>query len=638
MRYWCLSIALGCLLWPRLSLASTLDDVNDLHFAEAYFYAQQGRYFDALKRLDMELLQHYDLDEPVKDSLYVHLGQAKFAVGDFELSYRMHHRAGRAIQAVLEGDVEDEVRNAAALRLARIQFQKGQMPAALAALDRMRGDMSAAVRQAADFLRASVHLATGEPEAAAEILSRLQGASSFKGFAAYNLGIALWRAGQHEKAFAQLTRAGTFKADLDNQQAIRDKANLVLGSLLMDLEQPVQAVPALNRVRLQGPFANQALLSAGWADAQAGRYERAVVPWNLLAQRDSTQAEVLEAKLALPFAYGQLAVHGRAAVLYSDALNTFGAEIAKLDASVQSIRGGRFLEALVREEVHHDEQWVVRLRELPEAPETYYLTELLASHEFHTGLRNYLDLEDLRRRLTTWQKSFAAYEDLLDARLAYYEPRLPEVDARFRALDSRIRLRRQQSDLIARRMQEQLVMPRREMLATAAEAAANARLKLLSEQLRLSDDAQSQAYRQRIARLKGVLTWQVRTAYHERLTELHTHVDELKFLLKQLQQNYTAYVRVRQAAEHSYTGFNKPFNGLARRVESALVRIDALMGQQGTLLERVAVEQLKIRRERLLEYQNTARFAMADSYDRATKALQMGERVGEQAGEQGGGQ
>ena len=614
---------LGCLLWSPLGWAQALENLNDLHFAEAYFYAAQGQHFDALKRLDMELLQHYELDEPTRDSLYVHLGAAEFAVGDFELSYRMHHRAGRAIQAVLEAEVDDEVRNEAALRLARIHFQKGQMREALAALERLRGEITTEDRHAAEFLRANVHLATGEPERAAEILNRLQNAPSFRGFAAYNLGIALWRAGDQQKAFSQLLRAGTFKARAVDQQAIRDKANLVLGSLLMDLEQPAQAVPALNRVRLTGPFANQALLSAGWADAQAGRFERAVVPWNILAQRDPTQAEVLEAKLALPYAYGQLAVHGRAAVLYSDALNTFGTEVARLDASIASIRGGRFLDALVREEVHHDDEWVVRLRELPETPETYYLTQLLASHEFHTGLRNYLDLDDLQRRLTTWQRSFAAYHDLLDARLAYYEPRLPEVDARFRALDSRIRLRRQQSDLIARRLEEQLTMPRPEMLATAAEAAAHARLAVLREQLGAAEDPQSQAQRLRIERLQGLLTWQVRTAYHERLTELHGQVALLQTVLGELDENYAAYVRVRQAAEHSYRGFSRPFNGLAQRVaEDALQRIEALMAKQGTLLEQVAIEQLQDRREQLLEYQNTARFAMADSYDRATKALQ----------------
>jgi len=40
---------------------------------------------------------------------------------------------------------------------------------------------------------------------------------------------------------------------------------------------------------------------------------------------------------------------------------------------------------------------VIRLRSLPDAPETYYLMELMASHDFQTALANYLDLEDLRR-------------------------------------------------------------------------------------------------------------------------------------------------------------------------------------------------------------------------------------------------
>ncbi len=47
---------------------------------------------------------------------------------------RMHHRAGRAIKAVLEGAVDEEVRNEAAFRLARIHFQKDQSSDALRAL------------------------------------------------------------------------------------------------------------------------------------------------------------------------------------------------------------------------------------------------------------------------------------------------------------------------------------------------------------------------------------------------------------------------------------------------------------------------------------------------------------------------
>ena len=56
------------------------------------------------------------------------------------------------------------------------------------------------------------------------------------------------------------------------------------------------------------------------------------MPWGILAQRERTDAAVQEAELALPFAYGKLDVHGRAAVSYASALDSFGAEIEKLDA------------------------------------------------------------------------------------------------------------------------------------------------------------------------------------------------------------------------------------------------------------------------------------------------------------------
>ena len=83
-------------------------------------------------------------------------------------------------------------------------------------------------------------------------------------------------------------------------------------------------------------------------------------------------------------------MYSKAALLYDDALIAFGAEIDKLGASIRSIRDGNFLQALVREELQQDSNWVVRLRELPETPETYYLLELMASHDFQESLKNYL--------------------------------------------------------------------------------------------------------------------------------------------------------------------------------------------------------------------------------------------------------
>jgi hypothetical protein len=47
------------------------------------------------------------------------------------------------------------------------------------------------------------------------------------------------------------------------------------------------------------------------------------------------------------------------------------------------------------------------------------------------------------------------------------------------------------------------------------------------------------------------------------------------------------------------------------------------MARQGHLLEIVAVDELMARRNRLENYRDKARFALADSYDRATQAQAM---------------
>ena len=129
-----LALALGLAARPV-----TGGDLRDPYFGEALYHAYQGQYFDALQRLDTELAQYHVLDEPKLDTLHYHINDAEFSVGDFELDYRMHQRAGRAIKAVLEGAVDEAVRNEAAFRLARIHFQKGQLDDALQALARIKG-------------------------------------------------------------------------------------------------------------------------------------------------------------------------------------------------------------------------------------------------------------------------------------------------------------------------------------------------------------------------------------------------------------------------------------------------------------------------------------------------------------------
>jgi chromosome segregation ATPase len=244
----------------------------------------------------------------------------------------------------------------------------------------------------------------------------------------------------------------------------------------------------------------------------------------------------------------------------------------------------------------------------------------MASHDFQTALQNYLDMEDLHRKLITWQTNFDAYDDIIRHRRDNYEPLLPTIDGQFHELDSQIRLRMEQRDNLHRRLQAILIAPRPELLATADERIQLNRIHALEAALAKTKDPQTAALQVRIQRLKGVLTWTLRTEYPDRLTQAHKHLRELNDDVAVLKARYDAFVRTRQAAVHSYVGYDVPISRLRTRVSQALERVNALTARQGQLIETVAIDELKARGKRLEIYQTQARYAVADSYDRATKA------------------
>jgi hypothetical protein len=87
-----------------------------------------------------------------------------------------------------------------------------------------------------------------------------------------------------------------------------------------------------------------------------------------------------------------------------------------------------------------------------------------------------------------------------------------------------------------------------------------------------------------------------------------------------LKRQYDAFVRTRQAATQSYEGYDEVISRKRQQVGKALNKVDELMERQGSMLETMAVSELTARLERLVDFQTKARFAMADSYDRATRA------------------
>ena len=103
-----------------------------------------------------------------------------------------------------------------------------------------------------------------------------------------------------------LDKIGQMKtADSPELKALRDRSNLSLGLKQLRMELPEPALESLSRIRLEGPLSNQALLASGWAWYRLEQFDKAMIPWRVLLQRNAVDAATQEAILAIPTNYAE---------------------------------------------------------------------------------------------------------------------------------------------------------------------------------------------------------------------------------------------------------------------------------------------------------------------------------------------
>ena len=279
----------------------------------------------------------------------------------------------------------------------------------------------------------------------------------------------------------------------------------------------------------------------------------------------------------------------------------------------------------MREEIQQDKDWVIRLRTLPERPETYYLMELMASHDFQTALQNYLDLEDLRKKCSTRGRAASMPSRTSFAlRRQNYEPLLPTIDAQFRELDSQIRLRMEQREHLRRRLQAMLIAPRPELLATADE-------RILIERIstRIEDGACTAADRSGSAEHSGAHPTPEGTAHLDAAHAVPRAPDAGAYSIcascnrtsTSLTAQYNAFVRDETGGSAQLRGLRRCRSTACGRVSaSALEAVEHVDGAAGSADRDSCNRRAQGAAAALEVYQTQARYAVADSYDRATEA------------------
>ena len=584
--------------------------VRDLHFGDALFYYYQGQDFETITRLQAYRqwgrLSHHD-------------AETDLLLGGLYLSLGLHNEAGERFETLLTQSVPEGVRNRAWFYLGKVWYARGYLDRAERAIKEVNGRLTPDLEAERMHLLSNILMRQQRFDEAIALLNAWKGRrdqSDWLAYAQYNLGVALVRKGLVTEADPFLTSVGSMESGRREMRSLKDRANLALGYAYLQNNQPDLAKPVLQRVRLDGPFSNKALLGVGWADAAAGQFQEALTPWMELRDRNLLDSAVQEAYLAIPYAFAKLNANAQAAENYEKAIASFDSETVNIDNSIVEINDGTMLDKLLKRDEKDHYGWFWQLRELPDAPQSRYLYHLLAGHDFQEGLKNYRDLAFLGGTLTRWQDSIVAFEDMLDTRERAYAERVPQADAVLASgrLDKYGADRANAGGQLDQVEQSQDVSA----LGTAAERDQWARIvRLEAALLAAPNDEETNVIREKTRLAKGVLYWRLAESFKARVWNERRTLKDLDQALREAQNRW---VRVQKArgSMPNYTGdFAARVDALRLRLDAAQQRLAGVAQQQNGLLESLARNELEQQKERISTYQIQARFALASIYDRA---------------------
>lgn len=601
-------LCLLCALLAPVAAASADREtivVGDPHFGEVLFYFYQEDYFPAIVRL---------LAAKDQEQLAQHAAEAELLLGGMYLSYGHHLEAADIFERLLADNVDPEIRDRTWFFLAKIWYQRGYLDRAREALAYIQGELPDNLRREALMLDAQILIDEGDYDAAIARLQNWKGRTEWSRYATFNVGVALVRSGRVDEAARLLDELGGMDPYNDELMALRDKANLALGYALLQDGQHYAARAPLQRVRLEGPFSNKALLGVGWADAEMNNYRRALVPWMELRGRDLLDPAVQESMLAIPYALAKLDSISQAADHYLNAIEAFYEETNRLDRTIDHIESGQFFEDFIDDDEQDSTGWYWRLEELPEGPEGRYLFHLLATHQFQEGLKNYRDLTYLHRNLDGWQQSVGVYANMLETQKEKLVRRLPMVEEQLGRADL--------DDMVTTKLTYDSVVDNIEKthdwlaLASAPEFEMWQEVTSLESTPALQADLpEAREVRDKIDLLKGVLQWELERKFKDRLWRVRRELHETGAALVETQRSWRQIENTMRNEPLRFAELSDRVYGLAPRIEGMKMRVDDALADQRAYLQSIAGGELQAQKERLDIYTIQARFALAAIYD-----------------------
>ncbi len=629
-----LAFATAIIASPVSAQEAPKTSVADLRYGVALYHYYQQDYISALAEL---------MVADTRDGIQGHSDNPELIAGGISLAFGMQQHAESVFNQILQDQRRPQaVRDAAWFYLGKLHYTRGDWAAAEQSFARVSSEFKPSLRAQMQALQINIRIRNKNFADLTLDNIDADGLSSWSPFTLYNLGAAHAREGNFASAQAFFSELAEIDLS-DNPQrrkeqwALQDKAYTAIGYSYLAEKKYAAAIREFTQVRLDGAFANQALLGYGWAAVAQEEYEQALRPWQLLRSRSLMYPAVQESLLALPYAYEKLGAQGEAVSAYQTAEELLAHEIQLIRDMRATLTEGELLtligsEPLAPEEAKNalgdaaqdgtltavvtddGQNWLKLDSTSIIKTRSAYLNELFAKNAFQTAVLDLRDLLRLQGLLQNWMPKLDAYRELL--------------------LQKQATRGRQEQQLA----QNSIAQKEQQLQATRATMARQLEQVRSSENyMALADDETRALYariergQQTIAQMKaagqntseletrikmfnGILLWRAAQEYPARLADRQAELKTIDASLAQITKTR------QQIADITATSMDiQPtlarLQVLHKEVETHLRNTDQLIAQQSGLLRKQVDQQLAAHEKRLNNYLAQAHLAVARLYD-----------------------
>ena len=605
-RQWRWGIAALALLTgtsQAVDLRKRLDvstNISEPVFGQIYFDYHLGHHFSALNHLlGAKQAGVFSIDDPTTEML----------LGDLYTEFGLPREGDVAISRVQASDIPSSTRNMPWVRYGKLLYQMGNDAPTENYLRKPAANLTSYQESERRLMLANILIRKKQYNEAINMLQDMPGEGVMANYGLYNLGIAYLQNKNPEPGLLRLNSLVNQAGPEEESQNLRDKAALAVAFHHLKAGNHQAARDSLLRVRLEGPYSNQSLLTLAYTHFMQKDYARTLPACLELQRRNPADPAVQESFLLSARVYEEMGFKAQATSGYRIASQVLREQLVMVEKTALRVDAENWPEILAPKLVNTDDLDPLNVKPIPatnDAITAGLFGKLFASPPFNEGFRQYQQLSRLSLLMEQRQRDIAALKDIANT-LELRKDGISALADRQQALkDNYVTLVKRWQDLQLRFKQ---MNTSADAYTDAASQAENARLQQLNRMGRKLQKMKSPAQErdvqeatQRLDRLKSVTLFEIarhaasRDEIFDKLQQTTTQLRESKSRLAVLDSLLSDNQQISKAA------YSQRLPILQDQIDNLQIRVAESRQEYRNYLRQLAKSLLQERRDVLTNY------------------------------------